>query len=306
MWSFLIKLFRRPRLPQTVVVIDSEEVGRTYRYQVTPVWLLVSWGVTLLMVFLVGVSIMAFTPLRTYIPGYATDELKRNARLNAMRVDALQDSVSVQRHYIRRLQQLVTGQVDSAGSRSARPQAPAVSSTDRDRTADRVPEPASPRASGESSDHGQPAITPSSFVVAGQTGESERRSRVLPNLSLPVESPVDTGFPTRNFDAADGHYGIDLAVSEGTLVRAVGEGYVVVADWTQEGGYTIAVQHSDGYLSVYKHNRQLLKQAGDRVQGREALAVSGNSGEVTTGPHLHFELWRNGLAQDPRPYVTGW
>jgi murein DD-endopeptidase MepM/ murein hydrolase activator NlpD len=89
-------------------------------------------------------------------------------------------------------------------------------------------------------------------------------------------------------------------------VRAVGSGYVVLADWTQEGGYTVAVQHSDGYLSVYKHNKQLLKQIGDRVQAREALAVSGNSGQMTTGPHLHFELWRNGLAQDPRPYVAGW
>lgn len=306
MWSFLIKLFRRPGLSQTVVVIDPEEVGRTYRYQVTPWSLLVTWGATLLVVLLVGASIMAFTPLRTYIPGYATDELKRNARLNAMRVEALQDSVSVQRHYIRRLQQLVTGQVDSAGPRSAPPQAPTVSSTNRDRTADRVPEPTSPRSNGEASDHAQPAITPSSFVASGQAREARGASRVLPNLSLPVESPVDAGFPTRNFDATDGHYGMDLAVSEGTLIRAVGEGYVVVADWAQEGGYTIAVQHSDGYLSVYKHNKQLLKQAGDRVQAREALAVSGNSGEVTTGPHLHFELWRNGLAQDPRPYVTGW
>jgi murein DD-endopeptidase MepM/ murein hydrolase activator NlpD len=128
----------------------------------------------------------------------------------------------------------------------------------------------------------------------------------MPSLSLPVQAPVDTGFPTRRFDAGDGHFGIDLAVSEGTMVRAVGAGYVVLADWTQEGGYTVVVQHSDGYLSVYKHNKRLLKQIGDRVQAREALAVSGNSGQMTTGPHLHFELWRNGLAQDPRPYVTGW
>jgi murein DD-endopeptidase MepM/ murein hydrolase activator NlpD len=128
----------------------------------------------------------------------------------------------------------------------------------------------------------------------------------MPSLSLPVESPVTTGFPTRSFDASDEHFGVDIAVSEGTYVRAVGEGYVILSDWTQGGGYTIAVQHSDGYLSVYKHNKRLLKQTGDHVQAQEALAVSGSSGEMTTGPHLHFELWQNGLAQDPRPYVTGW
>jgi murein DD-endopeptidase MepM/ murein hydrolase activator NlpD len=117
---------------------------------------------------------------------------------------------------------------------------------------------------------------------------------------------VESGFPTRDFDARDGHYGVDIAVSEGAFVRSIGEGYVVMADWTQDGGYTVAVQHGNGYLSVYKHNKRLLKQVGDRVKARDALAVSGNSGEMTTGPHLHFELWRHGLAQDPRSYIAGW
>jgi murein DD-endopeptidase MepM/ murein hydrolase activator NlpD len=82
-------------------------------------------------------------------------------------------------------------------------------------------------------------------------------------------------------------------------VRSVAAGYVVAADWTHDGGHTIAVQHPDGYLSVYKHNARLLKRVGERVRARETLALSGDTGEVTTGPHLHFELWRDGLAQDP-------
>ncbi|MGI9173940.1 MAG: murein hydrolase activator EnvC family protein, partial [Rhodothermales bacterium] len=124
-------------------------------------------------------------------------------------------------------------------------------------------------------------------------------------LQWPVQSPVD-GFLTRGFDARTGHYGADIAVEEGTLVRSIGDGHVILADWTHDGGYAIAVQHADGYVSVYKHNQRLLKRVGDRVSDREALAVSGNSGEVTTGPHLHFELWNNGLAQDPRYYFIGW
>jgi murein DD-endopeptidase MepM/ murein hydrolase activator NlpD len=114
------------------------------------------------------------------------------------------------------------------------------------------------------------------------------------------------GFPTRDFGAQTGHYGIDVAVSEGKFIRAVGDGYVVWADWTQDGGYTIAVQHAAGYLTVYKHNKRLLKRLGDRVRAQEPLAVSGNTGAVTTGPHLHFELWRNGLAQSPRSHIAGW
>ena len=109
----------------------------------------------------------------------------------------------------------------------------------------------------------------------------------------------------RGFDAPRGHYGLDIAVAEGTPIRSIGDGYVVFADWTNDGGYVVAVQHADGYLSVYKHNSRLLKRVGDRVRSREAVALSGNTGEITTGPHLHVELWRNGLAQDPRLYFVG-
>jgi murein DD-endopeptidase MepM/ murein hydrolase activator NlpD len=255
-----------------------------------------------------GAALVAFTPLRTFIPGYGTEALKRNARLNAIRVDALQDSVAVQQQYIKRLQQLVTGRVDSlarspiqAASSPPPPERPAPQ-----RAQPRAPERASSDESDRPAAHDQPALSASSFPASEAAREEKAQSYVVPSLSLPVKSPVQTGFPTRSFDAADRHFGVDIAVSEGTYVRAVGEGYVVLSDWTQGGGYTIAVQHSDGYLSVYKHNKRLLKQTGDHVQARDALAVSGSSGEMTTGPHLHFELWQNGLAQDPRPYVTGW
>lgn len=305
MWSFLTDLFRRPGSTHTVVVMDGEEVGQTHRYDVRPGRLLYAWGGSLLGALLLGTALIAFTPLRTYIPGYGTEELRRNARLNAIRVAALQDSVAVQQHYIERLQQLLTGQVDSVARTASQSVTPSRRTQEPSTDERTVPEPAASQQDTQA--HQQPAVSASSFPVSGPGGSGPRKDNYMrPNLSLPVEAPVETGFPTRNFDAGDAHFGIDLAVSEGTLVRAVGEGYVILADWTQEGGYTVAVQHADGYVSVYKHNKQLLKQTGDRVEAREALAVSGNSGEITTGPHLHFELWRNGLAQDPRPYVTGW
>ena len=305
MWSFLSDLLRRPGSTHTVVVMDDEEVGRTRRYQVRPGGLVTVWGISLLLIGVMGASVLAFTPLRTFIPGYGTEQLRRNARFNAIRVAALQDSVTVQRHYIKRLQQLVTGRVDSVARTATETvpgpdrQAGQAPTADRRSVPDPVPDDEQP--SGETRYHEQPALAASSFP-AGATEEEY----VRPSLALPIQSPVETGFTTRTFDAASAHFGIDLAVPEGTPVRAVSEGYVILSDWTQKGGHTVAVQHADGYLSVYKHNKRLLKQAGDRVQAREALAVSGNSGEITTGPHLHFEWWRNGLAQDPRSYVTGW
>ena len=133
---------------------------------------------------------------------------------------------------------------------------------------------------------------------------SSIEARYLSGLRFPVLPPV-TGIVTREFDARTGHYAMDIAVNEGSVVRAIGDGYVILADWTHDGGQIIAVQHADGFVSVYKHNSRLLKRLGDRVHDREAVSLSGNSGEITTGPHLHFELWQNGLAQDPNYYVIG-
>ena len=126
----------------------------------------------------------------------------------------------------------------------------------------------------------------------------------LTSLQLPFLPPVD-GFITRGFDARTGHYAVDIAVEEGSMVQSIGDGYVIFADWTHEGGHTVAVQHADGYVSVYKHNQRLLKRVGDRVRARDPVAISGNAGEISTGPHLHFELWHEGLAQDPRYFFIG-
>ena len=138
---------------------------------------------------------------------------------------------------------------------------------------------------------------------AAATGNTMRAAN-LDQIRFPVFPPVE-GFITRGFEAQTGHYAVDMAVEVGSPVRSIGDGYVVMADRTQEGGHAIAVQHTGGYLSLYKHNRRLLKRVGERVEAREVIAESGNSGEITTGPHLHIELWNNGLAQDPAAYFIG-
>ncbi|NNE34547.1 MAG: M23 family metallopeptidase, partial [Rhodothermales bacterium] len=146
------------------------------------------------------------------------------------------------------------------------------------------------------------AVLPVPTVLADPVGLGQR---YFEGENLTVFPPVD-GFVTRLLDPTIEHYGVDIAVPEGTVIRSIGDGYVVFADWTHEGGYALAIQHAKGYLSVYKHNQRLLKTAGDRVRSLEPIARSGNTGEVTTGPHLHFELWQNGLAQDPRRYFVEW
>ena len=106
------------------------------------------------------------------------------------------------------------------------------------------------------------------------------------------------------FDAKGNHYGIDIVSNLNEPILSVLDGTVVMAGWTLEAGYVIQVQHNDNLISIYKHNSQLLKQMGDRVLAGEAIAIVGNTGELTTGPHLHFELWYNGNPLNPRDYIV--
>ena len=300
MWSFFADLVRNVGTEHTIVVMDAEEVGKTRRYHIDPWRMVVAWGGSLLAVGVVVGILFVLTPLRTQIPGYGTEKIETSARHNTMRLRSLQDSLATQRRYVKRLRRLITGRVDSV----VRPERSPLDRSSS--TGEQAPQRrgADDEASSEQSVHKQPAIAPSVVGASGQASAIARNAGS--GLSFPLPAPVTNGFPTRDFNARTGHYGIDVAVSEGASIRAVGDGYVVWADWTQDGGYTIAVQHAGGYLSVYKHNGRLLKRLGDRVQAEEPIAVSGNTGAITTGPHLHFELWRNGLAQGPRSHVAGW
>lgn len=300
MWSFFVDLIQNAGAEHTVVLMDADEVGEARRYRLRPWRVAWAWGGSMVAAVLVVGGLLAFTPLRTQIPGYGTETIEESAQKNAEQLQSLQDSLTAQRQYVNRLRQLITGRIDSGG-RTGLNSRPSSSMVDADQPVRGVG-----RKEGKSdrSAHEESAIASSVFAT---TDRAEREDgNAASGLSFPLPPPVTSGFPTRDFNAETGHYGVDVAVSEGENVYSVGNGYVVWADWTQDGGHTIAVQHPGGYLSVYKHNKRLLKRRGDRVRAQEPVAVSGNTGATTTGPHLHFELWRNGLAQGPKSYIAEW
>ncbi len=294
---FFARDLRRTR---TIIVMDESSVAPPRRFAVRPLRVLQVGGGALLGVALLTVLLLAFTPLRTLIPGYPDEATRRRVRANARRVQALEDSLSVQQQYVARVRLLMTGQVDSAQVAAGRV------ATQQNVVSGALAAVRTEPSSESWSDHEQPAL---SVVRLSPQAQPPFRTAaadlsLLAGLTFPVRPPVE-GFVTRGFDARAGHYAIDIAVEEGTPVRSIGSGYVIMADWTQDGGGVIAVQHAGGFVSVYKHNQRLLKHVGDRVREREPIARSGNTGEITTGPHVHVELWHNGLAQDPARYFVG-
>ena len=121
---------------------------------------------------------------------------------------------------------------------------------------------------------------------------------------LRFSKPVN-GYISRGFNPDNGHMGIDFVIKSGTPVYSAAAGYVVFADYTVNDGYMMIIEHSDGYITVYKHCSSLLKKARDVVSEGELIALSGNTGELSSGPHLHFEIWKNGKPLDPQPLLFG-
>ena len=299
MTSFLLDLAKGPDAPRTIIVMDESGVENPRQYEIQPRNLLYGIAAAAAALAVVLLAIILLSPIRQVFLGPDPEVLRETARINAIRAAALQDSLALQDEYLDQLRTAIVGD-------EAEPEAEA-DSTDADETPPVAPVepdvPAGPR-SDDWADHEQPALALNRLAADPRAERSNAAETYLASLRFPALVPVD-GFLARGFDASRGHYGLDVAVKEGTPIRSIGDGYVVFSDWTNDGGYVVAVQHADGYLSAYKHNSRLLKRVGDRVRSREAVALSGNTGEITSGPHLHFELWRNGLAQDPRLYFVG-
>lgn len=136
------------------------------------------------------------------------------------------------------------------------------------------------------------------FNESGQVFESNRASIRNFNFFTPIN-----GIATALFNLQDKHYGIDIAAAHNEPVKSTLDGTVIASNWTLETGYVIMIQHERNLISVYKHNSVLLKKEGDHAKAGEPIAITGQSGELTTGPHLHFELWYNGAAVDPEEYI---
>lgn len=296
MLPLLRDLARQSHRPRTVIVVDEGGSEPPRQYLLRPQTLFLAAAVAAVGVGILLALLIAISPLRQVIYGPDPETLRETARVNALRAVALSDSLEMHREYLAVLRSTITGVADTAEA------AAIVPLVEEEDSAEPMLELPVQSRTDDWADHEAPGFSLARLDAGRPT--SLAADAYLASLQFPALPPVE-GFFARGYDAARGHFGIDLAVEEDTPVRAVGDGYVVFADWTNDGGFTIAVQHGGGYLSVYKHNRRLLKRIGDRVSAREALALSGNTGEITTGPHLHFELWRNGLAQDPRLYLIG-
>lgn len=239
---------------------------------------------TLLAVFLIGITtlIIAFTPLREYIPGYSSTALKNKATNLAYTTDSLQQVVAMNEQYIASIRRVLSGDVSSV-----------------DFNRDSIIE----AAKIDLSEVNLHASKADSLLRDQVEQEDKYNIFEADNKKNFVLFPPVNGTLTDAYDPNAKHFAVDIVAAKDAPVKAVADGTVIFASWTTDTGYVMIIDHGNNLISAYKHNSSLSKQQGDLVSSGEVIGIVGNTGELSTGPHLHFELWSDGYPIDPSQFI---
>ena len=253
---------------------------------------LVIIGISLLLI-IITTFIIAFTPLREYIPGYTDTNLNREVYLLNLRADSLSREMQKKDIYFENLKKIVEGYDFTADS--------ALASMS---IYEPLPKEVLDTITLKKSE--QDSILRLEYEAQNQYNlfgpdylPPTKPSSLVKNFFVPLNGTV-----IKAFNVDEGHFGIDIISDGDQIINATLDGTVVFSTWSINNGYCIGIQHADSYFSVYKHNATLLKKEGDYVRAGEAIAILGRSGDKQETEHLHFELWRNGVAINPADYMT--
>jgi len=227
--------------------------------------------------------LIAFTPLREYIPGYSSTELKKKATTLEFKTDSIQQVLAMNERYYESIKKVLQGDVSA-----------------QDFNKDSIVE-----AVKLEIDEVDLSPIPEDSVLREKVDKEDKYNlfeSATAGTNFVLFPPVN-GTISEPYNLKEKHYAVDLVVAENTPIKATADGSVIFAEWTVETGYVIILEHSQGLISVYKHNGSLTKSQGDLVKAGEVIATSGNTGDLTTGPHLHFELWNNGYPINPTNFI---
>lgn len=265
--------------------MNNDTYEEKFSLSLSPLNVFTVTGTILIIFTILVISFIAFTPLREFIPGYADVNLRRRVLNTIARADSLEYQLQVKSLFIENIGKVLKGETDTEAEQLK---------TDTSGSYANI----LLKKSKEDS------VLRSQIESADKYSLSFKEDRQRKSLSAYVFFPPLTGMVSNSFKLRDGHLGVDVVGPENEAIKATLNGTVILSSWTSDNGYVIQVQHENNIISSYKHNSVLLKKAGDYVKAGEAIAIIGNTGELSSGPHLHFELWYNGIALDPQEYIV--
>ena len=279
-------LFRNLRKRYLLRVQDEVSLHDRVFFKISKIRVYIS--VVLIVFLLIGATtlLIAFTDLRRLIPGYSDADMIPVIYEMNRKADSLEYVCSIQQNYIDNIRNILTGNI-------------ALSDT--------VPQTSNPvvadntryAPSREDSILRDEIEAVKNYTLQEHPTTNKLSSFADENFVLPILG----GTPTAHFSRVNRHYGMDFAGKAGSPVLSTLDGTVIFNDWAIETGHVLVIQHKNDLISVYKHNSSLLKKAGDYVKAGDPIAIIGNSGEFTTGPHLHFEIWYKGIPLNPEDYL---
>jgi murein DD-endopeptidase MepM/ murein hydrolase activator NlpD len=273
------KLLHKYRL----VVLNEDTFEERFAMKLTRLNVFVFGSLFALLLIGFTTIFIAFTPIREYIPGYTSPTLQKQAITLEQRTDSLLNVTKMNDRYMKSIKDVLSGEASSATINKDSIYAELAAEVDPQ------------------------ALNPSrADSILREKVDNEDKynlfesARSVKNFvfSPPVKGTVSAGF---NLEAQ--HYAVDVVVPKNTPIKAAADGRVILASWTSDSGYVIVIDHGNQLLSAYKHNSSLTKEQGDFVKAREVIAISGSSGALSTGPHLHFELWNDGDPIDPAAFI---
>ncbi len=277
------KLLTRLKNKYRLVILNDDTFEEKLSFKLSRLNVFVFTGLTAVLLIAGTTLLIAFTPLREYIPGYSSTELKKEAYRLSLVTDSITEQMVFNALYLENIRGIIEGKppVDLSDST-------AVDSLKKVSL--------------------QESISKEDSMLRKLVEDEERFNVPVdgsPRLSIESVNffnPVK-GLVINKFNPNDEHLGVDIVAKENEVIKAAQDGRVLFAEWTAETGYVLIIQHADKFTSVYKHNSALLKGQGEEVSAGEPIAIIGNSGELSSGPHLHFELWYNAYPVDPEEYI---
>ncbi|MBE0663091.1 MAG: M23 family metallopeptidase [Bacteroidales bacterium] len=279
--------YQRMRARYRLVIRDDETYEEKLSFRLSRLNVFVFAGSIAILLIILTTYIIAFTSLREYIPGYTDVNLSKNVYDLHTRADSLEFVLGANEQYLSNLRLILLGEDPED-----------INYEKNDSLLRQYTEVQITHSKADSLLREEFENQVRMYSITG-TSEIISTGKLSGQLFF---SPLK-GIVTNEFNPLENHYGIDIVAPENEVVKATLDGIVLISSWTIETGHVIVIQHQQNYISVYKHNAVLFKKEGAYVRAGEPIAIVGESGEYSTGPHLHFELWYNGNALNPRDYM---
>ena len=266
-----------------LVILNEDTFQEYFSLKLSLLNVFVFGSIFSILLIVLTTFLIAFTSLREYIPGYSSTAIKKQAIKLVYETDSLKNQLAILHDFTKAIRPVLTGEIKPEEMKVVQS---SISNADIDH--DKL------LASKKDSLFRISVEDKSVFAL-----EDANYGKAKVVFFAPL-----TGNISEKYDAVEKHFAVDVVAKKETAVKSVADGTVIFSEWTSETGYVVMVQHKNEYISVYKHNGSLLKEQGDFVKTGEVIASVGSTGELTTGPHLHFELWNNGYPINPENYIN--